>query len=252
MGQYWAQSVRRRRRLERIILVVLLATIPVVVSTQINPSAASAAPGGVYVVVRGDNLGSIARRNGTTVSAIAQANGIRNVNFIRIGMRLNIPGNAVPAAAPTAAPAPAASGKFPRTLLTHPDRVAYDAYFNKWADANGIPRDLLKSICYMESGWSSTAVSRTGARGIGQLLPSTANFVKTNLIGHRELDINNPEDNIRMSARYIWYLLKLNGGNQQAAAASYYQAYTSIRRTGMHADTNSYVQTVFPLRGYFA
>ncbi len=46
----------------------------------------------VHVVSRGDTLYSLARRYGTTVSAIAQANGLRNSNWIYVGQRLTIPG----------------------------------------------------------------------------------------------------------------------------------------------------------------
>lgn len=45
----------------------------------------------LYVVGRGDSLAVIARRFGTTVSAISSANGIRNPNLIFTGQRLVIP-----------------------------------------------------------------------------------------------------------------------------------------------------------------
>lgn len=49
-------------------------------------------PAGFYYTVRwGDTLYSIARRFGTTVEAIAQANGILNSAYIRVGQRLFIP-----------------------------------------------------------------------------------------------------------------------------------------------------------------
>ena len=48
--------------------------------------------GGVHVVRRGETLSAIAWRYGTTVSAIASANGIRNPSFIWVGQRLTIPG----------------------------------------------------------------------------------------------------------------------------------------------------------------
>ena len=62
-------------------------------------------PGGqtTYVVQPGDTLNSIARRFGTTTSAIAQANGIVNPNLIFVGQVLVIPtGGSVPQ--PTAIP----------------------------------------------------------------------------------------------------------------------------------------------------
>lgn len=51
-----------------------------------------------HVVVRGETLGGIARRYGSTVTAIAQRNGIVNVNLIFAGQRLIIPtgGTTVP------------------------------------------------------------------------------------------------------------------------------------------------------------
>lgn len=60
--------------------------------------------GGTYVVRRGDTLASIAYRHGTTVWAIANANGLANPNYIYPGQRLRIPTGG------TTAPAPAAGG----------------------------------------------------------------------------------------------------------------------------------------------
>jgi LysM repeat protein len=48
--------------------------------------------GGIHIVRRGENLSMIARRYGTSVSAIVKANGIRNANRIFVGQRLRIPG----------------------------------------------------------------------------------------------------------------------------------------------------------------
>jgi len=49
-------------------------------------------PGPTYYVVQpGDTLSGIAWRYGTTVWAIANANGIWNVNLIYVGQRLVIP-----------------------------------------------------------------------------------------------------------------------------------------------------------------
>ena len=46
----------------------------------------------VHVVKRGENLYRIALRYGTSVSAIAKANGIHNTNYVYAGQRLSIPG----------------------------------------------------------------------------------------------------------------------------------------------------------------
>lgn len=46
----------------------------------------------VYTIKKGDTLSDIARANGTTVDALAAANSIADVNRIRAGSTLNIPG----------------------------------------------------------------------------------------------------------------------------------------------------------------
>ena len=72
-------------------LTMLLVSLLAIVAFAL-PEAAHAAQT-VYVVQRGDTLGRIAARYGTTAWAIANANGIRNINFIWVGQRLVIPGS---------------------------------------------------------------------------------------------------------------------------------------------------------------
>jgi LysM repeat protein len=55
-------------------------------------SPPSSGGGSVHVVRYGETLSSIAYRHGTTASAIASANGLRNPNYIYAGQRLTIPG----------------------------------------------------------------------------------------------------------------------------------------------------------------
>ncbi|MGI9193415.1 MAG: lytic transglycosylase [Actinomycetota bacterium] len=49
-----------------------------------------------YTVARGDSLSKIASKYGVSMRAIAAANGIRNVNLIRVGRLLQIPGGVPP------------------------------------------------------------------------------------------------------------------------------------------------------------
>jgi LysM repeat protein len=53
---------------------------------------APAQEAGVHIVRQGETLKSIASLYGTTVDAIARANGIVNPNYIYVGQRLIIPG----------------------------------------------------------------------------------------------------------------------------------------------------------------
>jgi LysM repeat protein len=75
------------------------------------PSSSSqpAPAGGTHVVRRGETLAGIAARYGVSASALAQANGLRNPNLIRVGQKLVIPrgSSAAPAPAPASQPAPA-------------------------------------------------------------------------------------------------------------------------------------------------
>jgi LysM repeat protein len=73
-------------RLAVALLVVILIAVPA------SALAAPETQGGSYVVQRGDTLGNIAARMGVSVSALAQANGIRNANLIYVGQVLVIPG----------------------------------------------------------------------------------------------------------------------------------------------------------------
>ena len=50
------------------------------------------APRDTYEVMQGDTLGMIATGLGTSVAALAEANGITNINLIRAGATLRVPG----------------------------------------------------------------------------------------------------------------------------------------------------------------
>lgn len=55
-------------------------------------SSSSKASGGTYTVKKGDSLWKIARANGCTVQALADANGLNANGVLKIGTKLKIPG----------------------------------------------------------------------------------------------------------------------------------------------------------------
>ena len=82
-----------RFRLQPLTIAVLLFVLVVA------PTSALAAPqAGSYVVERGDTLAGIAARMGVSMLALAEANGIDNVNLIHVGQVLTAPGESAPVA----------------------------------------------------------------------------------------------------------------------------------------------------------
>lgn len=72
-------------------LLVLMAQLGLFLpAVQAAPSGADTV---VHIVRWGESLNLIARRYGTTVSAISSANGVRNPNYVYAGQRLVIPVN---------------------------------------------------------------------------------------------------------------------------------------------------------------
>ena len=209
------------------------------------PGAASASPASApttnYTVKAGDNLATIASRYGTSPSAIAKANGIANPNVVVIGKVLQIPG-----ATPTGSTA-----NLPTRLQSSPNRLALRPTFVRWANAYGVSPALLEALCWNESGWQNGVVSSTGAIGIGQLMPDTVRLAQL-FLGSKKLDPKVADDNIRMSAWFLGYLLQLTGGNSDLAIAAYYQGLRSVTTGPLLPQTEQYVEVVNALVKFFS
>jgi len=227
-------------RAARIVSVPLLVAL-VAPATAFAAGPAKPAPpapaGRVYVVRSGDNLETVAKRNGTTVSALAAANKIINPNLVIIGTKLKIP-------------APSAS-KLPARLVAHPERLALTPRFDYWAKAYGVPSDLLKGLAWYESGWQNNVVSSTGAVGVGQLMPFTSDFVSKQLLQNPALTPQKVDDNIRMSARFLRFLLDRVGGAPGLALAAYYQGLKMTQQGRFFDDTKTYIAGVSAARRQF-
>lgn len=231
-----------------------LASLAGVAATLLAGQAAAAPArpaAATRVVARGETLSALAAALGVSVADLAAANGIADVHRVRAGMRLVVPGRgAVPPAAAPAGAASAASARLPQRLREQPARLALMPHFDAAARDYGVPADLLKALTWLESGWQNHKVSSTRAVGIGQLMPATVSFVNDVLLRAR-LDPARPDHNIRMSARFLAYLLRQNGGDVPAALASYYQGLASLRRQGPLPQSRRYVADVLALRAKF-
>ena len=203
-----------------------------------NASAAApqAAPA-THVVQPGEHLSGIASSHGTTVEAIAAANGLTDPNYVVAGSRLVLPAPWAPV------------GQGPKDLQARPDRLRLAPRFDHWARVYGVPADLMKAMGWYESGWQNDVVSVTGARGIGQLMPATVVFVNAQL--HTKLDPRRPDDNIRMSTRFMRSLLDATGGRVDLALAGYYQGLTPTLAGRILEETKRYVAGVLSFRASF-
>lgn len=81
----------RRRWLGIVLLWVAAVIVASVTATTVSAATAAAGPFGQYIVHPGDTLYRIALNHHVTVSQLAAANGIRNVNRIYVGQVLRIP-----------------------------------------------------------------------------------------------------------------------------------------------------------------
>jgi len=203
-------------------------------------------PGSTYEVRPGDSLSVIAARTGVPVSAIVATNGITNVNLIRVGQVLRLPSGGTTV---TANPA-AGYNSLPSRLRANPDRLQLIPSFERWSAHYGVPTDLLMAMACRESGWQNSVVSPKGAVGVGQLMPATSAWVADHLIGV-DLDPTIADDNIRMSARFLDWLIGYMGG-EEAAVAGYYQGPNSVRAIGYYDDTTAYVTNIAQIRRLFA
>jgi LysM repeat protein len=93
-----AFALRRVAQALALVAVIgVITPVTVLAATQQAPIQSMHQPSQtVHIVKRGDTLGTIARQYGTTIKALAEANGIKNPNVIYLGQRIVIPGAAMP------------------------------------------------------------------------------------------------------------------------------------------------------------
>lgn len=207
--------------------------------------ATPASSPGTYTVAPGDTLGHIAIRLGVKRSELISINRLSNPDRIRIGQKLTVPqGGVVPQVT-------SSYRAIPDRIANDSSRLALIPIFERWSSANNLPVELVMAVAWQESGWSNAAISSKGAVGIGQIMPATGAWVASDLIGRPELNTSNSEDNIRISARYLRWLIDYLG-TEQLALAGYYQGPGAVRAGISYRDTEQYVANVIALRPLFA
>lgn len=199
----------------------------------------------VHVVRRGETTWGIAMHYGTTVAAIAEANGLSNPSRIFGGMRLVIPGGTpAPRAGQPAAPLPSAMA----AAVAARDDVR--RLITAEAERFGVPVSLALAVAWQESGWRQSAVSYLGAIGVMQLLPSTAEWVATSML-HERVNVHDVRDNVRAGVRLIAHYLARYDGNVELTLAAYYQGQAGTDRHGVYSMSRTYVGAIQGLQKLF-
>ena len=179
---------------------------------------------------------------------MAAINGLNPNGLLLAGTVVKLPAGA-PAPARAAQPAPAATVVPQAGPEPTPSRVGAST-IQSAAAASGVPPSLAAAIGWQESGFNNAMVSGANARGVMQITPGTWDFVQANLAG-RKLDPNSAADNVSAGVLYLKHLLQVNGGNESAAIACYYQGCGSVQSRGLFDDTKQYVANVQALRYAF-
>ena len=118
---------------------------------------------------------------------------------------------------------------------------------------------LLAAVIYQESKFEADAVSASGAVGLMQLLPSTAQGIadRTGGTGWHERDLVDPELNVRYGSWYLRHLLD-KYEDEELALAAYNAGQANVdrwRKQGVgiqFPETRHYVERVQELKGIYA
>lgn len=108
--------------------------------------------------------------------------------------------------------------------LSYP--LPYKEVYRTASKQNGVPLELLYAISRTESHFDATATSVTGARGLMQLMPATAEQMGLEPEG----DITAVDTNIALGSRYFAKMLKRYGGEKMYALAAYNAGGGAVER----------------------
>lgn len=124
----------------------------------------------------------------------------------------------------------------------------WDDLITEASDSHGVDKHLIAAVIAQESGGNPRAVSRAGAKGLMQLMDSTAT----------DLGVQNsfsPRSNIMGGTKYLRTLLDKYNGDEQLALASYNAGPSAVDKykgVPPYSETQNYVKSVIRLKEQFA
>lgn len=120
------------------------------------------------------------------------------------------------------------------------DVAKYDQIINRTAEKYNVDPALVKAVIKTESNFNHRAVSPKGARGLMQLMPSTAYALQVP-------DSFHPDNNVEGGVKYLRYLIALFKNDLSLALAAYNAGENAvIKHRGIppYRETQNYVQRV--------
>jgi soluble lytic murein transglycosylase-like protein len=136
-------------------------------------------------------------------------------------------------------PVPRLRGGPTQRAVTLP-ATPYDPYIEMVARENGVDPILVKAVALVESGFNPKATSEKGAKGLMQLMPSTAKQYGIS-------DLHDPYQSLRAGAAHLRDLLDQYDGNVTLALAAYNAGSGAVKRYGgvpAYQETQQYVKKV--------
>ena len=122
----------------------------------------------------------------------------------------------------------------------------YDAYIRGAAQRYQLPEAFVRAVIHTESRYNPRAVSRAGAMGLMQLMPSTAKYLGVG----KPFD---PRQNIYGGCKLLRLLANRFNGDMVLVAAGYNAGAGAVQKYGgvpPYVETRAYVKSV--LRRYYA
>jgi LysM repeat protein len=190
-----------------------------------------------HLVVAGDTLDGIAARYHVSPMKIARRNHLPSSLIVVLGTRLAIPERVT---------TPYSGARASLDQRPEPDRDQIDAMIRSTSAHWRLDPRLALAISWQESGWNMREVSKVGAIGAMQIMPSTGAYLADDVL-HRRLDLGDAQDNITAGVALL-SILTHEASSTSQAIAGYYQGLESVRQNGMYASTKHYVANVLSLQ----
>jgi len=117
----------------------------------------------------------------------------------------------------------------------------WELYIKRYAAQYGVDTDLVRAIIYAESKGDPFCISKKGAQGLMQIMPSTADFMGIS-------DMLNPEKNIKVGVKYIAWLIKRY--DEQYLLWAWNAGPGSLRKNFLPLETKKFIVEVLTLKTY--